>query len=185
VLKKLGIGSGVVLGLFVLLILLVPTTQPAVSPVDAPASRAEPGAGATATAQLAQIGQQIKFPDGWTVTVQKLEDLAAAASPRASTPRPDPGFRFVVVTLRFDNGTSKAMAPQPSDFKLQDSNGVRRGYYYQLVPGQARPDVLKNDDLAPGGFVVGTLLFPAPVGDRQLTLVYEPSRRVGVLVRLY
>lgn len=91
---------------------------------------------------------------------------------------------MVVVTLQFENGASTAIAPQPSDFKLQDSNGVRRGPF-SMGFRQQRPDALKSDDLAPGGYVVGTIVFEAPREDRRLTLAYQPRRRAEVIVQLY
>ncbi len=65
---------------------------------------------------------------------------------------------------------------------MQDSNGVRRGPFRLSTE---RSDVLKDNQLAPGGFVVGTIVFEAPREDRQLALVYQPRRRAKVIVQLY
>ena len=119
----------------------------------------------TATPRRAfKIGEPVQFQDGWRITVMKFEEQAPA---RFFTPKPD--LRFVAVIIRFDNGTTKAISPNPFYFKLQDSAGVRRSTEFF----SGRTDELTSSELAPGGFVTGSIVFSAPVGDKQLQLIYE------------
>lgn len=181
-LKKIGIGCGVLVALFVLLLIIGALQRPSIDqthPAD-PSGAVAPAASA-ATGSVGRIGAQIRYPDGWTLVVQRLEEQPPP-SPRAFAATPGPGMRLVVVAVRFDNASSAAGTPQSSDFKMQDSNGVRRSSFR---PSPERTDVLRDNELAPGGFAVGTIVFEAPRDDRRLTLVYQPRRRAEVAVQLY
>ena len=167
-----------VLVLFALLVVGLPSSQPAVTSPD---NTATATLGATSTA-LGRIGDRIRYPDGWKLTVQRLDEQPPPSPGSFNTM--SPGFRLVVVTVRFDNGATATIAPSSSDFKLQDSNGVRRGSF-SLGLRSERADQLKSDDLASSGFVIGTIVFEAPRGDQRLTLVYEPRRRGAISVQLY
>lgn len=184
-LKRLGIGCGVLIALFVALVIYSASLTPTVTPaMSMPAAAATTPSSSSITAR---IGDRVRYPDGWSMTVQRLEEQALRSpSPRpiVSPKTPSPGLRLVVVTLRFDNGTSTGMAPDSDAFKMQDANGVRRNPFF-MSSSVARPDALQSNQLAPNGFVVGTIVFEAPQDDRRLTLVYQPRRRTEVLVQLF
>jgi hypothetical protein len=154
----------------------VRTTSATQSPpalTSAPATQAQP----TPTPRRAfKIGEPVVFQDGWKVTVTKFEEQASG---RFFTPKPD--FRFVAVILRFDNGTTKAISPNPFYFKLQDSAGVRRAAEFI----SDRSDDLTSSELAPGGFVTGSIVFSAPVGDKTLQLIYEHFGYAQTTFELY
>lgn len=155
-----------------------PTASPpplsvATQPVRTPAPTAAP----TATPRRAfKIGEPIAFQDGWRLTVLKIEDQPAE---RFFTPKP--GNRNVVVHVRHDNGSTKAISFNPFFFKLQDATGVRR----DLAIFVNRDDRLGSGELAPGAFVVGTLAFEVPVADKQLQLIYEQFGYSQTTIELY
>lgn len=111
-----------------------------------------------------KIGETVTYQDGWKVTVTKFEEQPAA---RFSSPKP--GMRFVAVILKFENGSTKPVSPNPFYFKLQDGAGVRRTASFFTDRG----DSLSSSELAPGAMVAGSLVFEAPVGDSKLSLIYE------------
>jgi hypothetical protein len=178
VLKAIGIGCGVLAALFMVLVVIAALQAPTITPTTAGTPVAAPSGSAT----VGRIGAQIRYPDGWTLVVQRLEEQPTPSPWPAFAATPGPGMRLVVVTVRFDNAASSPNTPEPSDFKMQDSNGVRRSPF-RLSP--ERSDVLKDNELGPGGFVVGTIVFEAPRDDRILTLVYQPRRRAELAVQLY
>lgn len=111
-----------------------------------------------------KVGETVTYQDGWKVTVTKFEEQSPA---RFSTPKP--GMRFVAVILKFENGSTKPVSPNPFYFKLQDGTGVRRSASFFTD----RSDSLSSSELAPGAMVVGSMVFEAPVGDAKLQLIYE------------
>lgn len=130
-----------------------PATQPPATPRPSATPRLVP-----------TIGQSFTYTNGWRLTVLKLEEQPAG---RFQTP--DPGTRYVTVTVKFENGGTLAQSASPYAFKLQDSTGVRRSRTYY----SDRNDQLALGDVAPGAFVVGSMVFLAPVGDTRLRLIYE------------
>lgn len=150
--------------------LTVPPTTPA------PASPAATTA-ATATPRRAfKIGEAVGYQDGWRLTVLKIEETAAG---QFFTPKP--GMRYVSVIVRFDNGGSKPVSANPFFFKLQDTTGVRRDITFLST----RDDRLSATRVAPGAFVVGSVTFEAPVGDKTLQLIYEQFGYSQTTVELY
>jgi hypothetical protein len=143
---------------------------------ESPSSRAtDPASGVTpATVAAAtptpeptirkKIGGVAEYVDRWRVTAVRWSDQPAG---RFSSPKP--GNRFVVVIVRYDNGTPKVGHFNALDWKLQDSAGVRRTYAFF----SDRDDLLSSGDLAPGGFVSGSLVFEVPQADNHLELIYE------------
>lgn len=141
------------------------------------APSAAPTAPPTATPRRAfKIGEPVQFADGWRITVVKIEEQA----PKQFF-TPAPGSRFVAVYVRHDNGSTKAVSFNTFYFKLQDGTGVRRGI--DLFGG--RDDRLSSGELAPGAFVVGSLTFAVPVGDKQLQLIYEQIGYAQTTFELY
>lgn len=156
-----------------------PTTQapPPLTAAAQPIVAAATQAPAAATPRRAfKIGEAIGFTDGWRLTVLKLEEQAAEAY---FTPKP--GTRNVAVTVRHDNGSQKAVSFNFFYFKLQDSTGVRRTI--SIFGG--RDDRLGSGELAAGAFVVGSLTFEVPVGDKGLQLIYEQIGYTQTTIELY
>jgi len=139
--------------------------------------RAGPGpAVAPAPPTVHKIGETVRYADGWRLTVTKVED-----SPSSNQYiQPKAGMRFVAVVVKFENGSTKAISPNPFDFKLQDSVGVRRTYEITT-----RDDRLTSSELAPGAFVVGSVTFSAPIGDTRLQLIYEQYGYKQATFQLY
>jgi len=154
-----------------------PPTQSPPPLTVAPATAAPTQPPATATPRRAfKIGDPVAFTDGWRLTVMKIEDQAAE---RFFTPKP--GMHYVAITVRHDNGSPKEVSFNTFYFKVQDSNGVRRdGSIFGT-----RDDSLKSGQLAPGGFVVGSLTFEVPVGDKQLQLIYEQFGYAQTTIELF
>jgi hypothetical protein len=123
---------------------------------------------ATATPEAtfrAKIGAAATYSDGWKVSV-----LTWGEQPASRLTTPKPGARFVFVTVRYDNGTAKESSFNPYDWKLQDAAGVRRQSAFFVGD---RGDALSSGSVAPGGFVSGSIVFEAPVGDVRLEMVYD------------
>jgi hypothetical protein len=128
-------------------------TTPAPTPTPAP------------TAIVLKVGQSVTYTDGWKLTVLRTEPQAAS---RYSTPKP--GFEFLAVIVRYENGTRSQAYFTKSYWKVQDGTGVRRGAAFVY---EARSDELSSGYLAPGGFVQGSIVFEVPVGDARLSILYD------------
>jgi len=115
---------------------------------------------------IKKIGATATYSDGWKVTVTKAEEQAPS---RFSTPTP--GNRFVTITVRYDNGTTKEGSFNLFDWNMQDSAGVRHTPSFF----NDRNDVLRSGSLAVGGFVVGTVMFEVPATDQKLSALYATS----------
>ena len=92
---------------------------------------------------------------------------APGDSPAISPPKP--GLRFIAVTMRFENGSSKEVSYTPFYFKLADASGVRRDSEFLTE----RSDELGSGRVSPGANVMGSIVFSAPVGDMKLQVIYE------------
>jgi Domain of unknown function (DUF4352) len=139
--------------------LAVATTNAPLPPTRPPTATANPDA-----AFRAKVGTAATYSDGWKVTVTKWEEQGGGI---LATPKP--GTRFVAVTVRYDNGTPKEGSFNAFDWNLQDSAGVR--HTVSIFAGD-RTDTLNSGNLAPGGFVTGTVQFEVPVGDVKLEMLY-------------
>jgi hypothetical protein len=115
-----------------------------------------------------KVGTAVTFEDGWKITVTAFADQEV---PRTGfTSSPSPGNRFVKLTVRYDNGTPKEASYNALDWKVQDSNGVRKSTVFAFVQ---LPDPLNSGKLAPGGFVSGSILFEVPVAEQRAMAIYE------------
>jgi uncharacterized protein DUF4352 len=150
------------------------TPAPTASPVPTPTPR--PTATPDATIAPRKVGESIPYTNGWTVTVTKWQEQPPA---RFSTPAP--GLRFVVVTVRLDNASAVNVQASQTYFKLQDSSGIRRSGEFFID----RNDLLATSNVAPGGFISGTIVFAAPVGDTKLTVIYEQPGYAQATWQLY
>jgi hypothetical protein len=83
-------------------------------------------------------------------------------------------MRFVVVTVRLENGSTRPGRLSSSDFMIQDGNGVRREYDLGFAfCYQCRTDALPSVELGPGGSISGSVVLTAPAEDTHLGLVYK------------
>ncbi len=112
-----------------------------------------------------KIGQAVSYPGSWRVTLVKVEEQAPGSAITSKS-----GTRLITVTVRYDNGGTKEVAASPSDWKLQDSTGVRRE-----ATTSSRSDTLQRGTVAPGGFVSGALVFEVPAEDKKLSVLYQVS----------
>lgn len=136
-----------------------------IDPEDLDPARDVAGVAPVATARSAPSNDATAtYRDGWMVTPVMLGEQAPG---RASVPAA--GLRFVYVTIRIKNGGPVGSQVYPSEFKLQDGTALRRDI---VNCTECRSDLLPHADLGPGGSVTGSLIFPAPVGDSRLSLVY-------------
>ena len=154
-----------------------PPTQSPPPLTVAPTTAAPTQPAATATQRRAfKIGDPVAFTDGWRLTVMKIEDQAAE---QYFTPKP--GTHYVAVSVRHDNGSPKPVSFNTFYFKLQDASGVRHSV--SIFGG--RDDRLSSGEIAPGAFVVGSLTFEVPVGDKQLQLIYEQYGYAQTTIELF
>jgi hypothetical protein len=138
------------------------TATPTASPAQTPTPRPTPTPDATIAPQ--KVGDPISYTNGWSVTVTKWQE-----QPPSRFATPEPGLRFVAITIRLDNASAVNVQATPTYFKLQDGSGIRRSRESFID----RSDQLATSTVAPGGFISGTIVFAAPVGDTKLTVVYE------------
>jgi hypothetical protein len=115
-----------------------------------------------------KIGAAVTYDDGLKIAVTKFEEQAVPTGLFRSTPAP--GNRYVKLTVRYDNGTAKEIAYNVFDWKMQDSNGVRRSQTFAFIDN---PDALSSGQLAPGGFVSGSIIFELPAGEKNALAIYE------------
>lgn len=140
-----------------------PTSSPSATPTPTPAPTPSP------TPYLPYVPPTYPlatYTDGWQVSLTGFQEQP----PLSQYSQPDTGMRFVVVFVRFDNRSAAAQDFNPFDFVLQDSVGVRRNRTFTL---SGRNDALVSGQLAPGGFVTGSIIFQAPMGDQALRLIYD------------
>lgn len=123
-----------------------------------------------------RLSESVQYTDGWTLTVSRIEEVVPGRYTTVTA-----GMRLVAVIVRFDNGTRAGISTNPYNFKLQDSTGVRRGYRWF----SERNDELGSSEVAPGAFVVGSMTFEAPIGDKALQLIYEQYGYKQVTFQLY
>lgn len=161
------------------------TALPAATPERTPSSistarptTALPTPTAMATPRTLGLGEPVRYDDGWSVSALKVENYPSMWA--SSTQPLEAGMRWVIVTIRIENGTGKDVSVSRLDFTVQDSAGVRRERATSL-----RSDELKTERLGPGITSVGTLVFQAPIGDQKLALVYSSSNYSGRVLRLY
>lgn len=154
-------------------------TPVANSPGQSVPVTATPAASASASAapRSFKVGEAIAYKDGWRLTVMKSEDSA----PLSNFFTPKPGNRYVAVFVRHDNGSPKPVSANPFFFKLQDSAGIR----HDPALFASRDDKLGSGEIAPGAFVVGTIVFEAPTGDTKLSLIYEQFGYAQTTIELY
>ena len=125
-----------------------------------------------------KVGQWAIYDAGWKVTL-----LAFGEQQANQYKSPSPGFRFVYVTLRFDNGSANPVRYSQFDFRLQDGAGVRRPYVFSLLG--LRNDTLDSGTVSQGSYVSGSMVFEAPIGDQRPELIYESSYWQQAVWELY
>lgn len=154
-------------------------TPVANSPGQSVPVTAAPTASATASAspRAFKVGEAISYKDGWKLTVMKSED----SEPTSNFFTPKPGTHYVAVYVRHDNGGTKPVTYNPFYFKLQDSTGIRHD---AAILG-SRDDKLSSGEVAPGAFVVGSIVFEVPTGDKKLSLIYEQFGYAQTTIELY
>jgi hypothetical protein len=120
-----------------------------------------------------KVGQGIVFSGGFKVTV-------LAWGQQQSCPiAPAAGLRYVWVMVLAETGLGQ-MPLHTSDFALQDSFGVRRG-----ATACARSDALKSGTILGNDRLAGALVFPAPVGDTRLRVIYSDLFSDPAVFELY
>ncbi len=104
--------------------------------------------------------------------VLRVEDVERSYRSPRELDRPDPGNEFVRVQITLSNTSNQTFSINPLDFELQDSAGVQS-------ENEHISDLPNRIDLgssAPGGTLMGHMVFEAPQGDKQPQVgVYAPS----------
>lgn len=85
---------------------------------------------------------------------------------------PGSGNEYVKVQVTIQNNSKGEASYNTFDWKLQDSKGVIKDV---SSVAYSVDGALNSGQLAPGGKVVGFLVFEVPTGDSGLTLRYEPA----------
>jgi uncharacterized protein DUF4352 len=153
------------LGIALVLVSCGPTTE------GRPGNVGPSAQGRTPTAEptlRAKMGTPVTFSDGFKISVLRLEEQKPTGGFFESTPHP--GYRFVAVFVRAENGSPQSVEIEDRHFTLQDGQGVR--HQYELF-GPDRPDKFNGGNIAPGGTLAGALSFEAPAGDAKLELIFE------------
>jgi len=100
----------------------------------------------------------------------KVNEAQSNYLPLNQSSRPVPGNQFVRVNVTLMNKSSGQISFTPFDFKLQDANGVQRGYTIAVD----MPNPLNTSNLAPNDSVIANIAFEAPQGDEGFRLLYKP-----------
>lgn len=96
--------------------------------------------------------------------------------------KPQDGQEYVKVTLKLENKSDKIASVNPFNFKIQDSQGVIEDYSFSGSVGQEDP--INDSELAPNGFIKGSLIFEVPKGDNNLVFIYKPDLFVNKQIKI-
>lgn len=165
----------IITGLMVVVIGLIaigsaaPKTQ---TPKSSIANKVESSIAPSGQVETPTPAAQTRFRIGETIQMEEYQltvnSVKKAFSYGYSKPKKGSEYVFVNVTLR--NQGEKEVSYNPYDFKIQNSDGNQTSTTYASTE-----DELHSGDLAQGGKVTGTLSFEAPVGDKNLQLIYQPN----------
>src|SRR5205823_1316141 len=113
-------------------------------------------------------------PDGWAVTLLEI-GVQPPTSDQVLKPRA--GNQYVYAKLSAENGGRTGVRLEGLyEFKVQDANGIRQMAFAGFLCITCRSDLLPMSlELGPDGHVTGTLMFEAPIAQRQFSLVYQRS----------
>ena len=111
-----------------------------------------------------KIGDIVEL-DGASVVVNKVSKVNGD-----DWNHPKNGHEYVIVEVTIRNESTSSISYNPFDFKMQNSQGVITD---QTFWTSDRNTDLDSGELAPGGSITGTIPFEEPIGDPELTLIYE------------
>lgn len=84
--------------------------------------------------------------------------------------KPNPGNQYVKVTITIKNTSQENINFNPFDYKLEDSRKVQT---QQALAGYSSGDHLTSGTLAPGGEVVGSIIFEIPATATPVALLAD------------
>lgn len=169
------IGAGIVGGVVLLIILGVGCMAFIASSVDEPATQSSSGSEAPSPAQ--EKAEQSSEVD---LVVNDVQEGYVSSNQFI---QPDEGNEYLLVGMTITNGTSRDLSVMAPEFELRDASGVSRRA--ELTPPSEVSDALETVKLAPGASTSGKLIFQAPRGANELTVVFSPmgGRAVEAKVR--
>lgn len=115
-----------------------------------------------------KVGDVVKIGDR-ELTVNNIERNWVEKDKYAMSP--ESGKEFIIVSVEIANKGKSTVSFNPYDFKVEDSNGVRKNTAYVGTVS----DELHSGELAPGGKVTGNMPFEVPKDDKGLKLIFQPS----------
>ena len=117
-----------------------------------------------------KVGETITYKDS-KVTVTNVIRNASTGNEFVT---PEDGKEYVQIDINFVNTTTSKKSFYPSDWKLQDSNGVIKDISFSAT-AMLNNGFTSSIDLAGNGKWSGSMIFEVPAGDTNLQLQYTPS----------
>jgi hypothetical protein len=121
-----------------------------------------------ASGALLDVGESAALQDGSTVT---FNDIQRGYVFPNNSPRPDPGYEFVLMNITITNRTAYPIRVSPYHFKAEDANGVQRN---ARTPSRLT-NAISSDTVAPYGELTGLLYAEIPRDDPVVKVVYQPG----------
>lgn len=115
-----------------------------------------------------EVGDVIAYGDE-TVIVTNFEQNYDSGDPSIV---PSKGKQFVKVDLTLENKSEDDIVIDAYEFKLEDSNGNLESI---AIPTYSLENQFLSVELVQDGKTSGSLVFEAPINDKNLKLVYDPG----------
>jgi hypothetical protein len=124
-----------------------------------------------------QVGDDITFidPDGiirGTVAVRELADPFTDFDPNYP---PEPGVRYVVLTVTFQAALDQTLEARPAEIMLQTTDGRLYESTYVPRPGDSPIPDLQSQDLAPDNRISGIVAYKVPEDGIVSRILYQPT----------
>lgn len=107
-----------------------------------------------------------------SIAVTEVADPYEAFDPNSP---PEPGSRYVALTVAFDADAGERFDIEPRSIVLQDDAGFLWNQSSFVVPDDAVVPELSSDTLAPGSRVSGVVVFPVPDERAPARVFYQPE----------
>lgn len=107
-----------------------------------------------------------------SIAVTEVTDPYEAFDPNSP---PEPGSRYVALTVAFDADAGERFDIEPRSIVLQDDAGFLWNQSSFVVPDDAVVPELSSDTLAPGSRVSGVVVFPVPDERAPARVFYQPA----------
>jgi hypothetical protein len=124
-----------------------------------------------------QVGEEVTFvdPEGiirGTVTVREVADPFTGHDPNAP---PEPGSRYVSLTVTYQAALDQPFDAQPYEIMLQSDDGTLFDSVYVARPADSTIPDLQPQQLAPDNRISGIVSYTVPADTVIQRIVYQPA----------